>query len=120
MQYIPGRERYEPNLARTAEGATISRTDEALMRRMLAVFRATVGAAAPGFARRAYAEALARAVIDRIVQIYGADGAVSDLPAERRYRETRSPRIYEGTSEIQKIFLARQESRKSQQGSTYQ
>ena len=62
----------------------------------------------------------AQAVIDRAVQIFGGDGFVSGGPVERLYREIRPLRIYEGTSEIQKILLARKELRKSQQGSTYQ
>jgi acyl-CoA dehydrogenase len=139
----------------------------------LDVFRATVGAAALGFARRAFDEALARAdareafgkplaqhqliqekladmalkldaaalliyraawtkdalgrrvsresamaklyateagqeVIDQAVQIFGGLGVVSGVPVERLYREIRALRIYEGTSEIQKLVIAAQ------------
>lgn len=138
----------------------------------LDVFRATVGAAAVGFARRALAEALAHAtshrafgstlsefqlvqqkladmattidasallvyraawtkdvtggrvtreaamakvaategaqrVIDDAVQILGARGVVHGSPVEELYREIRPLRIYEGTSEIQKLVIAR-------------
>ncbi len=139
----------------------------------LDVFRATVGAAALGFARRALDEALARVnervlfgqklrdfqltqaaiaemaveidaaallvyraawakdsgaarvtreasmaklhateaaqrVIDRAVQLFGGLGVVSGAPVETLYREIRSLRIYEGTSEIQKLVIAGQ------------
>jgi acyl-CoA dehydrogenase len=139
----------------------------------LDIFRATVGAAALGFARRALDEALARAesrvafgkpiaehqliqaklaemalavdasallvyraawtkdalgrrvsreaamaklhatesaqkVIDEAVQIWGGLGVVSGNAVERLYREIRALRIYEGTSEIQKLVIAAQ------------
>jgi len=139
----------------------------------LDIFRATVGAAALGFARRALDEALARAesrvafgkpiaehqliqaklaemalavdasallvyraawtkdalgqrvsreaamaklhatesaqtVIDEAVQIWGGLGVVSGSAVERLYREIRALRIYEGTSEIQKLVIAAQ------------
>lgn len=138
----------------------------------LDVFRTTVGAAALGFARRAFDEAVARVkqrtafgrplaafqltqariadmataidaaallvyraawaadqggrvtreaamaklaatewaqqVIDHAVQLLGAQGLVHGAPVEHLYREIRALRIYEGTSEIQKIVIAGQ------------
>ncbi|HUF47533.1 MAG TPA: acyl-CoA dehydrogenase family protein [Vicinamibacterales bacterium] len=50
----------------------------------------------------------AQQVIDRAVQLLGARGVVSGEPVERLYREIRALRIYEGTSEIQKIVIAGQ------------
>ena len=50
----------------------------------------------------------AQLVIDRAVQLLGARGVVSGEPVERLYREIRALRIYEGTSEIQKIVIAAQ------------
>ena len=137
----------------------------------LDVFRATVGAAAVGMARRAFAEALAHSrtremfgqplagfqltqarladmataidasallvyraawtadtgtgrvtreaamaklhatesaqrVIDDAVQLLGGRGVVAGSPVERLYREIRALRIYEGTSEIQRLVIA--------------
>lgn len=138
----------------------------------LDVFRATVGAAAVGFARRAFDEAVSRSrerrafgsflsdfqltkakiadmavgidaakllvyraawakdtssadgisryasmaklfateeaqkVIDQAVQIFGGLGVVRGMVVERLYREIRALRIYEGTSEIQKLVIA--------------
>jgi alkylation response protein AidB-like acyl-CoA dehydrogenase len=139
----------------------------------LDVFRATVGAAATGMARRALAEALAycrerrvsgralaefqltqarlaemataidasallvyraawakdagaervtreaamaklhatesaQCVIDDAVQLLGGLGVVAGSPVERLYREVRALRIYEGTSEIQRLVIAGQ------------
>ncbi len=50
----------------------------------------------------------AQQVIDQAVQLLGARGVVSGAPVERLYREIRALRIYEGTSEIQKMVIAGQ------------
>jgi acyl-CoA dehydrogenase len=46
-------------------------------------------------------------VADRSVQIHGGAGYVSDYAAERFYRDVRLFRIYEGTSQIQQLVIAR-------------
>jgi alkylation response protein AidB-like acyl-CoA dehydrogenase len=51
---------------------------------------------------------MAQHVIDSAVQLLGARGVVAGEPVERLYREIRALRIYEGTSEIQKIVIAGQ------------
>jgi len=48
----------------------------------------------------------AQKVVDQAVQIFGGLGVVRDNVVERLYREVRSLRIYEGTSEIQKLVIA--------------
>ncbi|XP_072044368.1 short-chain specific acyl-CoA dehydrogenase, mitochondrial-like isoform X1 [Amphiura filiformis] len=40
------------------------------------------------------------------IQVLGGMGYVSDMPAERHYRDARITEIYEGTSEIQKLIIA--------------
>ncbi|CAH1997929.1 unnamed protein product [Acanthoscelides obtectus] len=40
------------------------------------------------------------------IQILGGMGYVSDMPAERHYRDARITEIYEGTSEIQRMVIA--------------
>jgi alkylation response protein AidB-like acyl-CoA dehydrogenase len=47
-------------------------------------------------------------VIDRCVQIFGGRGYDRTYPVERLYRELRVDRIWEGTSEIQRIIIARE------------
>jgi acyl-CoA dehydrogenase len=51
-------------------------------------------------------EALGRTV-DRTVQIFGGMGFMKDCPVEAIYREARMMRIVEGTSEIQRLLIAR-------------
>jgi acyl-CoA dehydrogenase len=55
-----------------------------------------------------YATEMAHRVVDRAVQIHGGLGVVRGSAIERLYREARAPRIYEGTSEIQRLIIARQ------------
>lgn len=55
-----------------------------------------------------FATESAQRVIDDAVQLFGGMGVVSGHPVERLYREIRALRIYEGTSEIQKLILAEQ------------
>ncbi len=44
---------------------------------------------------------------DRVVQVFGGRGYMRDFPAERYLRELRVDRIWEGTSEIQRLIIAR-------------
>jgi acyl-CoA dehydrogenase len=47
-------------------------------------------------------------VADRTVQIFGGAGYLADYPVERMYRDARLLRIYEGTSQIMQLVIARQ------------
>lgn len=40
------------------------------------------------------------------IQVLGGMGYVSDMPAERHYRDARITEIYEGTSEVQRLVIA--------------
>jgi len=53
-----------------------------------------------------YATESAQQVIDMAVQLFGGTGVVSGVTVEALYREIRALRIYEGTSEIQKLVIA--------------
>lgn len=53
-----------------------------------------------------FATEQAQQVIDQAVQIWGGTGVVSGVVVEQLYREIRALRIYEGTSEIQKLVIA--------------
>ncbi|CAN5846636.1 acyl-CoA dehydrogenase family protein [soil metagenome] len=55
-----------------------------------------------------YATEVAQQVIDGAVQLLGARGVIAGATVEKLYREVRALRIYEGTSEIQKIVIAGQ------------
>ncbi len=54
-----------------------------------------------------YASEMAGRVADRAVQIFGGRGYMHDTAAARFYRELRVDRIWEGTSEIQRLIIAR-------------
>jgi len=50
---------------------------------------------------------MANRVADRAVQIFGGRGYMRENVAERFFRELRVDRIWEGTSEIQRLIIAR-------------
>jgi acyl-CoA dehydrogenase len=53
-----------------------------------------------------YASEMAGRVVDRAVQVLGGRGYMRENPCERLYRDLRVDRIWEGTSEIQRVVLA--------------
>jgi len=55
-----------------------------------------------------FATEAAQRVVDDAVQLLGARGVLAGAPVERLYREVRALRIYEGTSEIQRLVIAGQ------------
>ncbi|MCI2418809.1 acyl-CoA dehydrogenase family protein [Saccharopolyspora sp. K220] len=62
---------------------------------------------APSCAKLFCSEMVSR-VADRAVQVHGGSGYMRGVPVERFYRDSRVFRIYEGTSEIQKLIIAKQ------------
>jgi len=54
-----------------------------------------------------FASEMAERVCSDAIQVFGGYGYVSDFPVERIYRDVRVCQIYEGTSEVQKILIAR-------------
>lgn len=63
--------------------------------------------AASSMAKLFASEATGR-VVDRMLQLHGGYGYAKDYPIERLYRDARVTRIYEGTSEVQRIVIARE------------
>jgi acyl-CoA dehydrogenase len=61
----------------------------------------------PSCAKYFASEAVCR-VADRAVQIHGGAGYIRGVPVERLYRDARLFRLYEGTSQIQQLIIARQ------------
>ena len=61
-----------------------------------------------------FASEMCGRVADRAVQIHGGAGYVADYAAERFYRDVRLFRIYEGTSQIQQLVIARNMIRRAQ------
>ncbi|MDP1605739.1 MAG: acyl-CoA dehydrogenase [Rhodocyclaceae bacterium] len=54
-----------------------------------------------------FASEMAEQVCSDAIQIHGGYGYVSDFPVERIYRDVRVCQIYEGTSDIQRLVIAR-------------
>mgnify|MGYP001945509558 FL=1 len=54
-----------------------------------------------------YAAEAAGFITDKALQLHGGYGFIQDLPIERYVRDARILRIFEGTSEVQKIIIAR-------------
>jgi acyl-CoA dehydrogenase len=61
----------------------------------------------PSAAKYFASEAVGR-IADRAVQIHGGSGYIRGIPVERLYRDVRLFRIYEGTSQIQQLVIARE------------
>jgi acyl-CoA dehydrogenase len=57
---------------------------------------------------KVYCTEMANRVADMAVQVFGGMGYMKDFPVERFYRDLRLTRIYEGTSEIQRLVIARE------------
>jgi butyryl-CoA dehydrogenase len=55
-------------------------------------------------------------VVDRAVQMFGGRGYMRDNPVERLWRELRVDRIWEGTSEIQRLVVANEAAKRGLQG----
>ncbi len=108
---------------RTAFGAPIAQhqavafmladmaTDEAASR-LLTLRAAYLKGAGQPYTREAseaklFASEAAQRAVSRAVQIHGGYGFVEDYPAAKLYRDARVQTIYEGTSEIQRLVIAR-------------
>lgn len=55
-----------------------------------------------------FASEMAESVCSKAIQIHGGYGYLEDYPVERYYRDARITQIYEGSSEIQRLLIARE------------
>jgi len=62
-----------------------------------------------------YATEMVGRVAARAVQIFGGAGYITDYPIERFYRDVRLYRLYEGTSQIQQLIIARDMIKKARE-----
>lgn len=70
----------------------------------------------PGAMAKLYTSEVAHRAVDLAVQVFGGDGYCKPCPAERLYRDQRVLEIYEGSSEIQRLVLARAVAAEVEQG----
>lgn len=56
---------------------------------------------------KVYASEMLGRVADRGIQVFGGSGFSKDLPLERIYRDARVTRIYDGTSEVHRMLIAK-------------
>lgn len=54
-----------------------------------------------------YASEVSEDICSKAIQIHGGYGYLQDYPVERHYRDARITQIYEGTSEVQRMVIAR-------------
>jgi alkylation response protein AidB-like acyl-CoA dehydrogenase len=97
---------------RLAEVATRTEAARLLVYAAAARYDET-GGQDPGVTRasamaKLFATETAQFVVDAAIQIHGASALQRGHLLEHLYREVRSPRIYEGTSEIQREIIARE------------
>jgi alkylation response protein AidB-like acyl-CoA dehydrogenase len=55
-----------------------------------------------------YASEMANRVCDKAVQLHGGYGYIDEFPVDRYFRDARVQTIYEGTSEVQRMVIARE------------
>jgi alkylation response protein AidB-like acyl-CoA dehydrogenase len=94
-------------------GEMATRTEAARLIVRAAAARYDADADDPGVTKasamaKLFATEAAQFVVDAAVQIHGASGLERGHALEHLYREVRAPRIYEGTSEIQREIVARE------------
>ena len=60
-----------------------------------------------GAQAKLFASGVARRVTSDAIQVLGGYGYIREFPAERYYRDAKVTELYEGTSEIQRLVIAR-------------
>jgi hypothetical protein len=81
--------------------------------RLLTLRAAALKGQGLAFAREAsmaklFASEAAQRAVSKAVQIHGGYGYTDEFPVERYFRDARVQTIYEGTSEIQRLVIARE------------
>jgi acyl-CoA dehydrogenase len=90
-----------------ADSVTDHRAGHALVLAAAAAFDAGTDTSVGPSAAKYFASEMVGRVADRAVQVHGGAGYMRGVPVERFYRDARLFRIYEGTSQIQQVIIAR-------------
>lgn len=94
--------------AMLADSATDTMVAKAFVRETAGRFDAGDPVVLQAAAAKLFASEMVGRVADRTVQIFGGAGYLADHGIERFYRDVRLFRIYEGTSQIQQLLIARE------------
>ena len=94
--------------AMIADSKTEAMAARALVLEAAALKDAGEGIVLEAAAAKYFASEMVGRVADRAVQIFGGAGYIADYGVERLYRDVRLFRIYEGTSQIQQVVIARE------------
>lgn len=94
--------------AMLADSQTESMAGETLVRDAARAWDAGTDRRLAPSAAKLFCSEMVDRVADRAVQIHGGSGYMREMPVERFYRDARLFRLYEGTSEIQKLIIAKQ------------
>jgi acyl-CoA dehydrogenase len=99
---------YQLIQAMIADSYTEYLAAKALVEQTAAIYDANGAARTEASAAKYFATEAVGRVADRAVQVHGGAGYMSEYAVERFYRDVRLLRIYEGTSQIQQLLIARQ------------
>lgn len=99
--------------AMLADSQTDILAARALMMQAATIYDAGGNAALEASCAKYFATEMAGRVADRGVQIHGGAGYMAEYDIERLYRDVRLLRIYEGTSQIQQMIIARDMMRRA-------
>ena len=90
-----------------ADSVTDYRAGHALVLSTAAAFDLGTDTSIGPSAAKYFCSEMVGRVADRAVQVHGGSGYMRGVPVERFYRDARLFRIYEGTSQIQQVIIAR-------------
>ena len=99
---------YQLIQAMIADSYTDYIASKALVERAAEIYDANGAARLEASAAKYFATEAVGRVADRAVQVHGGAGYMTESAVERFYRDVRLMRIYEGTSQIQQLLIARQ------------
>lgn len=99
---------YQLIQAMIADSYTEYLASRALVEQTAAIYDRDGAARTEASAAKYFATEAVGRVADRAVQVHGGAGYMSEYAVERFYRDVRLMRIYEGTSQIQQLLIARQ------------
>lgn len=99
---------YQLIQAMIADSHTEYLASKALVEQTAAIYDRDGAARTEASAAKYFATEAVGRVADRAVQVHGGAGYMAEYAVERFYRDVRLMRIYEGTSQIQQLLIARQ------------